>query len=494
MALPVKPDSTQEGCHPISSNCVIWQGPDIPCIDLNHGDSVSDVVAKLAERLCDISNQLDISLLDLSCFNPLCPTPEDFQDLIQIIINKICALENPPIDPGTTVSDCPDDCIVTIAPCFQETDFLGNLITTLPLRDYVIKIGNELCSLISTITTIQSSITDLDNRVTYIEDNCCGPVKEAVSTVSCLTTLPPNGIPISVHLAFVEQELCNLLDVTGDPADLTNAILQECPGLDSSLQLGNPPSLMDALPGWVKIGDYNTVADAINNIWLTICDLRLAVSTLQADLVACCTATPPCPTPIILIQFSSPNLGFTCTPLGGTWTITSVAANVNGSRTGTNISLTPAGPFVDDSITLNTIVNTSTNALLNNSLYYNVNFLTITLTDGSGNVCTITEVLSGIDGAISCPAATFAADPLNPGEATFSYAGLITGAGVQVQYQLINCNTGSNVGGINNLPAGAIGAVTFTGLTSGEDYKVAFAMIQNGVTKTCGETSCDTIA
>ena len=35
-------------CSPISSNCVIWQGPDIPCIKLCTGDTVSDVVAKLA--------------------------------------------------------------------------------------------------------------------------------------------------------------------------------------------------------------------------------------------------------------------------------------------------------------------------------------------------------------------------------------------------------------------------------------------------------------
>ena len=43
-----------EPCSHISSNCVIWQGPDISCINLCNGDTVSDVVAKLATELCNL--------------------------------------------------------------------------------------------------------------------------------------------------------------------------------------------------------------------------------------------------------------------------------------------------------------------------------------------------------------------------------------------------------------------------------------------------------
>ena len=44
----------KHGCDPISSNCVIWQGPDIECINLCKWDSVSDVVYKLAQELCTV--------------------------------------------------------------------------------------------------------------------------------------------------------------------------------------------------------------------------------------------------------------------------------------------------------------------------------------------------------------------------------------------------------------------------------------------------------
>ena len=41
---PVNLDTTP--CSPIASNCVVWTGPNIPCINLCKGDTVSDVVFK----------------------------------------------------------------------------------------------------------------------------------------------------------------------------------------------------------------------------------------------------------------------------------------------------------------------------------------------------------------------------------------------------------------------------------------------------------------
>ena len=80
-------------CSPISSNCVIWQGPDIECINICNGDSVSDVVAALATELCNVLDQINVSSYDLTClgFTSACP-PKDFEALIQFLINKIFIL------------------------------------------------------------------------------------------------------------------------------------------------------------------------------------------------------------------------------------------------------------------------------------------------------------------------------------------------------------------------------------------------------------------
>ena len=61
MALPIQPSDTQAGCNPVSSNCVIWQGPDIPCITLCKGDSISDVTYKVATEICTLVDQLSLT-------------------------------------------------------------------------------------------------------------------------------------------------------------------------------------------------------------------------------------------------------------------------------------------------------------------------------------------------------------------------------------------------------------------------------------------------
>ena len=83
-------------CSNISSNCVIWQGPDLPCIDICNGDSVSEVIAKLAEELCKIIDSVagepDLSGLDLKCVLPGGQeAPSKLSDTLQLIIDKICS-------------------------------------------------------------------------------------------------------------------------------------------------------------------------------------------------------------------------------------------------------------------------------------------------------------------------------------------------------------------------------------------------------------------
>ena len=64
-------NSAPKGCNPVSSNCVIWQGPDIPCIDLCAGDSISAVLAKLCEQLVAIGTVDGVAGgIDISALSP----------------------------------------------------------------------------------------------------------------------------------------------------------------------------------------------------------------------------------------------------------------------------------------------------------------------------------------------------------------------------------------------------------------------------------------
>ena len=280
-------------CSPISSNCVIWQGPDIPCIKLCSGDTISDVVFKLATELCAIMDQLNVSNYDLSCFNLSACPPEDFQALIQFLITKICELNGiSPEDPKS--SGCPD-CVVSVATCLIE-----NGQTTMQLIDYVQLIATKLCALIAEIESINEQISVINFTLVDLQfqiDNL--PVYELPSfTVDCiLSGSQPLDVIVQTLMNDNALGYCSLLGSTGIPADINTAVLSQC------IADGDQP--LAALPAvntfsayysgsWVNavsLGSDPTLANAVNNIWISICDMYTYVSNIPRTVVAAGTGT-----------------------------------------------------------------------------------------------------------------------------------------------------------------------------------------------------------
>lgn len=371
MGLPTN-QAKGQGCSPVSSNCVIWQGPDIPCINLCHGDSVTDVVAKLATELCDILKTLNIDTYDLTCFSPICPNPDNFHDLIQFLITKVCELQC--CCDGTKPSDsaCPEACIVTVASCFYFPNQLGDQITTMTLKDYVIAIGNELCKRIPQIDSNTNRIAVLEAQQTA-NGSRFNDIDQELSEV--VTTLPasclyPVGTAISSGVAMVADELCNLEASTGSPIELLQAIQQQCANMDNLKTLANRQTTYSGINGWITAANYGTVADSLNNMWLTICDMRAAVENIL--LTCCCTDCDD-----VEISFSASLLGnqltlfFTgsvpsgmsdCSPTGNLVTVTDayggsytsyvpVISNINSS-VNIDLSGTPVNTATDLTITI----------------------------------------------------------------------------------------------------------------------------------------------
>lgn len=295
MGVPIKSNNTQQGCNPISSNCVIWQGPDIPCIKMCTGDSVSDTIAKLATELCEITSELDISLLDLSCFNPLYPTPQSFRDVMQIILDKICALENGTVNNDkSNTSGCPQDCEVQIATCLQYQDYLGNNVTTLPLKDYVILIGNKICTILSDITNLQNQIDNLDVRVEALENAPSGSGSLFDVTSECVTQ---GSVTLQEYITALDTAFCELLGSTGTEQDYTNAALAASSCITgNSVQMANPPSFMGNYQNPPWLASPQNAMQQIQNLWVAVCDLRGGLTNLQAQLEECCAEPPACPT------------------------------------------------------------------------------------------------------------------------------------------------------------------------------------------------------
>lgn len=282
---PSKSNESSKGCVPTSSNCVVWQGECLDCIDLSTGDSISVVIATLATELCAIKDELDLTDLDLSCLFETClncPDPEKkIGNVLALLIAKVCDLDE--IVNGTV----PDEEVladsITIASCFQTLDLNEVLITSMTLQEYTQAIGIKVCSILSTVTSHTNTLADHENRITVLEE-----AEPAVADVLQVTPVCviAGDIPRDIDLVVtaLEEQFCELKSVTGTPSQLSAAVAKQCSGLNSADRLG-AAGVMSSISGWVS--SVSTVSDAINNMWLTLCDLRDGVAAIQG----CCTVT-----------------------------------------------------------------------------------------------------------------------------------------------------------------------------------------------------------
>lgn len=271
-------------CSPTSSNCVIWQGPNLDCIKLCTGDTVSDVVANLATELCTIMDQLSISNYDLSCFNLVSCPPDTFQELVQFLITKICELEN--IDISSTnndLSNCPD-CIISVASCFMDdmSNRNGSSSTTMQLIDYVTLIGEEICNLIDQLAVINTQITNLTSITNSLQTQISSIQPYSLPLIALTTpidTYPINAqVPVDALLkSYVNNVWGPYVTATGSNSEIINAVYQKTI-LNSTLQLANGQPFLNKA-SWISDVVYNSSADALNNIWSVIDDVFIYASS-----------------------------------------------------------------------------------------------------------------------------------------------------------------------------------------------------------------------
>ena len=482
-------DQNKAGCDPVSSNCVIWQGPAIPCIKLCKGDSISDVTYKLAVQLCDLLDQLNITTYDLTCFNPICPTLDNFHDLIQFLINKICELQD--CCDGTTpvINGCPD-CIVNIAACFQYVNPQGDLVTTMQLTDYVQAIGTVICNSVQVAALNTQAIQSQEVRIRSLEDAPAVEPPTITLATSCLQagSPPDGGWPIATIVATLETAFCELRSATGLPTSIYQAISKQCPALDSSPQMTNTAATMASIPGWITQANYTNLSHSINNMWLTICDMRSAILSIKniccnidcQDVEITMTASVNGLGTVLSICFTGfAPAGFQdCSPGGNLVTLQDSAGNVyntmipvitsiNQPCIDINLGPTPINGNLDILVTLN-------------GCWQNV---------AEGITCG--RILTyQIVNTIACPAVTYT-------PSFFNIAYSFTNATITPITYTVEIWDAAGVTLLSsqttvNPPAGPV-AGTFLGLTSGTTYKLRVKVTIDDIDIFCPFTNVTTL-
>ena len=279
--LPTKSNTADKGCSPVSSNCVIWQGPDLGCIDLCNGDAISDVVYKVATKLCTIQTSLDLSTLDLSCLVSFCsaanpaPTNKTLLAVLDFIIDKVCclntAIQNLPSGGGSSYTE-PN---VALPTCLQYTDpGTGQTVTQLQHSAYTLRLANQHCSLKATVDSHTTTIAAHNTRITALENAPAVTIPQV--TPNCI--LPSVPTAMNVVLDELEAQYCLLRTTLGTNTALTSAVAQQCQGLGASAAL-SVSGTISSLPGWNATS--TTIASSMQNLWVVLCDMRQTIYDLK---------------------------------------------------------------------------------------------------------------------------------------------------------------------------------------------------------------------
>jgi len=479
-------------CTNISSNCVVWQGPDISCIDLCTGDTVSDVVAALAQKLCDlVIPEPDSNGLDLLCVLPQGQIePPKLKDVVQLIIDYVCNLQT------EENSELP---ILELPTCLSPyTDGNGDEYTALQLDIYAEVIANEICSILEQINEINTQLEDHETRIQVIEScvldsngdcNLGGGDPNVFST--CI--LENQTIAASTLLLALETAFCDLREAVGTPP-LVNAAINQAVCITNSEPMLSSSGTYDNITGWIETP--TTLAHAVGNAWIVICDMYQAIKTIQTN---CCPG--PCDETIFSYETSiiTNSVG---NPTGVEFNF--VNSNIPSGFTDcggqTTISITDSnGVLANNNFTFSNYAGTNTTYEFNLSsstlnLYSNLNTsISFCVTNGTDQ-CEET-VTSSVEAAITCPTNLGVSD-ITEESAILSFTNTL-GTSAIFKFTITDLDDGSsnNIISVSNLPFNP--SVDLTGLEANTNYEVVLEISLNGVTQTCSpvtfisaETSC----
>jgi hypothetical protein len=295
MAKPIRPtDHRSDMSNPMSSSLVIWDGPDIPCLDLCKGDTIEKVVYDLAMHVCNLLEEVKIENIDFTCLlQKNDKTPKDLSELIQLLVDKTCLLLSNGtggggVDPSTS---CNLNCNITFNDC-------DNSLVQLPLydpfaqNDFIRYIISTVCDIYIRLNGIDQSIEDINNQITDILvriTNLEGNQFIFPSTIvnNCLT----GGLDLIIDtfpdwINYVKQsidEICDIIEIIGDVTSGISYIL-DCSQLNiSNVSITSLREFVDVFVNTI----FPSLCDKLQNIDTSITDINTQITNINNELEGC---------------------------------------------------------------------------------------------------------------------------------------------------------------------------------------------------------------
>ena len=477
--IPTNSSGTTNGCDNISSNCVVWQGPDITCINLCSGDTISEVTAKIATKVCDlitngvISNP-SLTGLDLTCLNISGTTPTTLVPVLQAMVTQICLNSNSVVSPTVLP-------IMTLPKCLEYNDANGNLVTQLRLDLFATLIAQQVCTNLGSINLINSTLTSYSNRLDVLEA-CVLPCSGAIAEVQIIPTCVSNigqATNVSIVVLALESAYCTLVGGTGTVAQMNLAIGQSSI-TSASPTRNNSSATYSSISGWNTTP--TTLSQSLQNAWVVIDDLYAAVGNIQTN---CCASGCSAVTFAYATSTSTSGNG-TITSVNFDFTGSTIPNTFNDSSGFSKIKLTDAlGASLSTVISVSSLQNNSSGynfstGSLNTQQDFSVD-VDFSVTDGV-DTCESSQS-SQIKGLVPCP--------LNIAPTSISTTSVVVGftntLGTTAVYLIeiidVSTNQVTTSVTVNNPPASI--SESLSGLTANTAYKIRVTTTFGGATQIC---------
>lgn len=260
-----------------TSECVTWQGDDIECLGIEKGQLLSVTVKNVADEVCTLMDDLDLSDLDLKCVFDICiscPEPEKtVRSVFELLINKVCDIDEI-VDTLSTATSTGSDPIILMASCFQFTDVDGDLITSLPHSTYTKRIANQVCQILLDLSSLQDDVQNLENTVNDLQEQ----INDLDTSIPDVTSdcLFVGTKSIDDAWDLLDQAFCQLRTSVGLPTDINIAISRQsnCEDINATLNTEE---------GWQN--NPANAAESLANLWIAFCNVWGRVTTIEDN---CC--------------------------------------------------------------------------------------------------------------------------------------------------------------------------------------------------------------
>lgn len=255
----------------LSNECIVWQGGDVPALGIENGDQLSESEYIITQKILELFDDIDMSEIDLNCIQTTCQQKckdTSLKAIIQLLFDNQCCLNDLITSGGGGTSSTTVNLNMR---CLTILDDFGNPIPQ-DLNQSLQTIINQVCSSTTSITSINATLTSLQNQIDGIETT---PV--TVPEPNITTCLSPGLQPVSQVVPIVAQALCTYQTAIGQTTDLSIAMSQQCANLNT---------LFGNTQGWLS--SVQNFAQSMNNLWILACNLNNRVTKIENT---CCALT-----------------------------------------------------------------------------------------------------------------------------------------------------------------------------------------------------------